>query len=575
MSASNSTSDPVDLELSFSPSPGTTKHYDNPFYDSKKVSLSETTCPSAHPVYRAITHTPVAGCIVSGIYLHKYYMYGFDDALQKRCVVTAYFWVEDVDLKTPLLVLVECEGTSNYHYFSSYDHTWTATPLVTKDNLLASLDINNCNRNWAHTIDISVRDGDACHACCGTKLVTAIVTTPYDKSYYRTTYHISEGEEYRIARFKEGATEIPDIKSSKEQAWVRTFSYSKKPEIPLLLYILGKPKVGRKWYMRAACNLNSWKDITNWTEDRLPHIYYVDDNKEIFLKLLAEAYAPSVVFDSSKGPTTKDYCSYVDSFSGETIEVSKTTYGSKYVKLTHSVKNEETFKVNSIIHDQVKTDGVSTTDEVLNLTIFYWVLDTEYQSPLLVEVLKFDRYEYYTSDKNGRWIRKNHDETTKLPESVLKGALDYQNCIRNGAHRPNVVRKEATTAITCPCHHQMKVDEKKLPDIDTYYWNVSGLDSIAGLLENNYEQTGITTVKGLKKTLIYFGPANTEKKPLLLYLSTSTDPKDDTTAVTWCKRDSVDSTNWSLYKDLPANPESCPDRMRDMLKNFPDTTKTL
>ncbi|EKX74399.1 hypothetical protein BEWA_044790 [Theileria equi strain WA] len=539
--------------------------YNDYYYDNGLVTLKEDKYPGGNGVYKVTRHTPKKDYTISGIYHNKCYQFGFENELPMGCNISVYFGGGDSDHMNPLVVQLEAGGVNNFYYPCILGRAWAKTRLINPETLLDSLDVFNCSINRLHTVDLSVRTGISCRGCRDTKRVLA-TECETDGSYYRTTHQCADKSPFCIKRLKEGSVYQISIPTANKVTSVDTFFLTKEHGPPLVLCI--SDESGSKWYRRVASNLPTLTEVKDGSKPSST------DNHEKIRELLTEAYAPSVVFDSSKGPTG-DHCSYIDSFSGETIEVVKTIDG-KYVKLTHLVRGKDTFRVGGIVpKGEGSTKDLTTTDEVLSLTIFYWVLDPEYQSPLLIELEKPNNtYDYYTRDKEGNW-NKDGQTGPKKVELRLETPLNNQNCKLNGAHIFNINGKQ-TPNCKCPkCVKSMTLVKQPL-FVNHDFWKLSDYTSINDFMDGQNKQTGIPCFKGVTTAFVFFDIKGTDKPLLVCVMADSTNVKASVGGkFTWFRRDSINSTSWSVDKELPPNPESCLESIKKILENFPENTKTL
>ncbi|AFZ79997.1 hypothetical protein BEWA_028470 [Theileria equi strain WA] len=110
-----------------------------------------------------------------------------------------------------------------------------------------------------------------------------------------------------------------------------------------------------------------------------------------------------------------------------------------FLKFTHKPPSGGSFTVKQVVFGEEKNDitvdlGISPGNDIQHLSVWYWQHGSRMEKPLLVEVLKENKYHYYSNKSDGtQWNPIVNIPTSKLTGEDIEKELDEQNCKLNNA----------------------------------------------------------------------------------------------------------------------------------------------
>ncbi|AFZ79596.1 hypothetical protein BEWA_024450 [Theileria equi strain WA] len=313
-----------------------------------------------------------------------------------------YYWIGDTNFTTPLIAQVD----GNCY---EYDRDkWKKDDLASR-NLEKGLDGQNCKRNKAHQIEVSIKNGEhfcSSNGCTGMKFTIASdETNKTTYKYIRYTFTPQNPGKFRLFYFTHKRTpqtgfSYPENVKSVNIYWKSGTGVS----FPSLIHYMVGPK--NIWY-KAKDNKRIWEQISEFG------IENVSENSSANIKRLIDGkYLPIITIDVSHVPIPQS--TYIDNSSKETLDVSKDGDDlNEYDQFVHNPEDNVYFKLGEVKHKSTTLKGIETKGILSSITAYYWNGDKGLKTPLLIELVtgeNISKYTYYSKKT------KSTNEWTQLPE---------------------------------------------------------------------------------------------------------------------------------------------------------------
>ncbi|AFZ79913.1 hypothetical protein BEWA_027620 [Theileria equi strain WA] len=247
---------------------GTTDGYDEIYYSTDgDVKIVIETDPQL-PGYKRVVHTPKrGGATIGGILEAGVATRDFDNSIKTCHAISVYYWTGDLSYTTHLIVQLDGGYGRRYYAPNRNGMNWIDKTTEIERSLIRALDMENCNWNRAHVLDVLGNRFPPfnCYTCFDNVDIDTEVSDERNGQYRRVTYSLSDLS--YIGRFMENGSNIIGIDITEEVSTVYIYWHPSMAKDPLLIHIPSEEYEDREiydsgaWYQRVSSHGHRWEQV--------------------------------------------------------------------------------------------------------------------------------------------------------------------------------------------------------------------------------------------------------------------------------------------------------------------------